>query len=246
MLALVASISLMVALILGMGATTRSSQRSTVCAHRVRNILTAMSLYSADNSDYLPHSGWGSTPLSGVFGCWAYDPQNMGRDSKLPARIPDADGKGDGSVAARQQLGFQKLGQLWPYLKNHSAYRCPSDDPQTRIELNRYQGRSLKIISYAMNPHTGTESFGISQGLTYKINGFKGEDIAFQEISDDDRFNFNDGSNSVGEGVCLRHFGGGYLGRFDGGTELITFEAYYGLIRQKYPNRLYCGPSTSR
>jgi hypothetical protein len=159
----------------------------------------------------------------------------------LPGSIPDAVGKDDGSDAVRLQRAFQRLGQLWPYVGNHAIYRCPADDPQTALEVAAYRLRSLKIISYAMNPYVGPMVLQPVQ--TYKINGFRGSDFAFQEIDEKEGLYFNDSSNQIGEGVCSRHVNGGYLGRFDGGVEFVTTADYDRLASQpRGPNRLICGP----
>ncbi len=225
--------------VLGLGATTRSSHRATACAAHLRSLSAAVSLYASDSSDYLPYPGWG---LAEPYDSWAYASRNLGRNPKLPDNIPDATGKDENSVEASTQLGFQKLGQFWRYAPNHSTYRCPSDDPQTQMDLKRFRGRPLKILSYAMNPHFGPIS--LTAGKTYRINRFRGGDIAFQEIDDKDPFHFNDGSNSPGEGVCVRHWGGGYLGRIDGGVEFATAQEYLKLTADPTTRgRLILAPS---
>jgi hypothetical protein len=239
LIAILASVTLLSVLLLGMGNTTRPSHRATACAAHLRSLSAALALYASDNSEYLPHPGWGNADSGGP-DTWAYASLNLGRNPELPPRFPAANAIANENTEVVVQRGFQKLGQLWPYVGRHGTYRCPSDDPQTQNELRRFRGRPLKIISYAMNPNVLVPGDSIK---TRRIHQFLGEDVAFQEIDDKDPFNFNDGSNSIGEGVCVRHWNGGYLGRMDGGVEFMTAAEYLKLIgNPKTRSRLWLTP----
>jgi hypothetical protein len=226
LIAILAALTLLSVLLLGMGNTTRSSHRATACAAHLRSLSAALALYASDNSEYLPNPGWGNADSGGP-DTWAYASLNRGRNPQLPTLFPAANTLADEKTELVVQRGFQKLGQLWPYVGHHATYRCPSDDPQTQRELRSFRGRTLKIISYAMNPYVVFGGPG-SSDKTHRINAFRGDGVAFQEIDDKDLFSFNDGSNSPGEGVCVRHWNGGYLGRIDGGVEFMTAAEYFG------------------
>ena len=224
LIAILASLALLSVLLLGMGNTTRSSHRATACAAHLRGLSAALALYASDSSEYLPYPAWGNADSGGP-DTWAYASLNLERNPQLPNRFPAANTLADEKTELVVQRGFQKLGQLWPYVGHHATYRCPSDDPQTQFELRSFRARPLKIISYAMNPFVLVGGPG-SSTKTHRIHRFLGEDFAFQEIDDKQPFDFNDGSNSIGEGVCVRHWNGGYLGRIDGGVEFITAAEY--------------------
>lgn len=245
LVATLATVGLLALVAVGTAGSTRASARATGCLANLRRLSSALSVYAQDNADYLPHPGWGSIPNSPPG--WAYAVANPGTIADVPVRglIPDAAGYMDGSERVRVQMEFMRIGQLWPYVRDDRAFRCPADIPVTGRELVQYRGRSVKVTSFAMNGCVSGNDQQLPGGRTYRIGSFRADDVVFMEPLESEPVFFNDTGNQPGEGVTQRHSGGTHVGRVDGAAEWMSLSNYTALANPAKavpPNRLYCGP----
>ncbi len=132
------------------GATSRTRNEAAVCQNNLRRIAQAMNLYAGENRGYLPHPSW-SSDLTG-YDNWAYSTHNDGRLPDVAESIPlSAAGRDDDSPEATAQRRFQRLGQLWPFLREVRAFRCPADTAHDPVARQRYRVRPQKLTSFCMN-----------------------------------------------------------------------------------------------
>ena len=250
LLALAASVALLAVLAATCAATSRTRSEAAVCLGNLRRIAQAMVLYAGENGGYVPHPSWGSD-LTGPDN-WAYATRNDGRLPDVPNIVPlSAAGRADDSSQAGVQRRFQRLGQLWPLLRDERVFRCPSDNARTPLARKRYLDRPQKLTSYCMNG--AVISYGqLSASRTYPLSSFLGDAIAFWESDEADPFQFNDAGAYPLDGVSRRHFGGSHVGRFDGGAEFWSDRQFRKEISSldgqgkpsRQPNRLWCNPGT--
>jgi type II secretory pathway pseudopilin PulG len=241
---------------------TRDSTLITVDLGNIRQVMVAMTLYSTENQDYLPHPTWGTIP-EGPDG-WAYATRNQGRLTNLISSIPSAVGK----ISNSNQIPFFQIGQLGPYLKSQKLLECPLDVQMRQSgKYNAfYRSRLLKLTSYgwsgAVCGFGGKEAPNVAKAGTYKLSQFKANDILQWEDEETFAFNFNDGASNplnIEESISRRHgspnpdenhfnlnvLGTAPVGRFGGTVDLIAIKTFVGFQkngRLGRPNDLMCGP----
>lgn len=100
LLVVVAIIGILASLLLPSLSKARAKAQFAICKSNNRQITVAVNLYTTDDSDFLPFSGW--QPKSAQYGKnWLYDHGNM-------SSIEDV-----------------KTGLLWPLLESMDVYHCP-------------------------------------------------------------------------------------------------------------------------
>ncbi len=250
LIALVSSVVLLFLLAANFAGTTRTRNETTVCLGNLRRISQAMVLYTGENRGYLPHPSWGSD-LTG-YDNWAYSTHNDGRLPDVAESVPlSAEGRDDDSRAATAQRRFQRLGQLWPFLRDERVFRCPADTAHDPVARKRYRDRPQKLTSFCMNGAV----IGFGKGpapRTYPLSSFLGDAVAFWESDESDPFQFNDAGAHPLDGVSRRHLGGCHVGRFDGGAEFWPGRRFRDEVRHldeegkpsKVPNPLWCNPGS--
>ena len=133
LIALVSSVTLLFLLAANFAGTTRTRGEAAVCLGNLRRVSQAMVLYTGENGGHLPHPSWGSD-LTG-YDNWAYATHNDGRLSDVAESVPSsAAGRDDDSRQAAAQRRFQRLGQLWPFLRDEKVFRCPADSHPTGLD----------------------------------------------------------------------------------------------------------------
>lgn len=236
----------------------------------MRRILQASEIYAAENNDFLAHPTWGQD-LTGPDG-WAYATSNHLRP--VPGALSATPGSCAGfDVNSKQftnQLAYFRAGQITQHLPSLRSAWCPKD-VQTRESgtLRRlWLGRPMKVTSYVWNGsiggYTGPRAANLISGKTFKRSVFKPGDVQMWEQNETDPFYFGDAGNnpaSPGESLSLRHSGlmnwwsmagnntvvlpgGGVIGTFDGGAQMMNFAVMNKLVtgRIPAPNAFLNGP----
>jgi prepilin-type N-terminal cleavage/methylation domain-containing protein len=103
LLVVIAIIAVLIAISLPALSSARAAARQTDCLSDLHQMGIALTLYTNDYRERLPHANWG--PIAQSKG-WLYGP---------------------GVVPANAVADDRKTGALWDYLEMGEAYRCPSD-----------------------------------------------------------------------------------------------------------------------
>lgn len=204
LLVVIAIIAILAGMLLPALSKAKDKAQSTTDISNVKQIMVATSMYTTDNSEYLPHPTWGSVP-DGPNG-WAY-----------ATKIGNLSMPGSGTSVSNQ-LPFFKAGQLANNLaSNQKVLECPKDVTQRGAGPYKawYQQRQMKVTSYtfsgAVCGYDGKEVPGAGSGRTYKLTDFLPLDLLLWEADETKPFNFNDAGNNIknaDEGVSQRHAGG--------------------------------------
>lgn len=272
LLVVIAIIAILAGMLIPALARAKDKTQNTLDLSNVKQVLTGVSMYTLDNSDFMPHSTWGGG-ASGPSG-WAYS------TTPIPgvAAPGTAFAGGAGSdAAARNQLSNQipyfKAGHLGKYLAdNQKVLECPKDVAMRgKGEFRtRYWNRQVKLTAYtftgAVSGYATTRELQPA-GRTYKISSFNPTEYLMWETDEFASFNFNDaGQNqeNANEGVSQRHttnpnargdtalqkdYGGGAMVGTFGFTASFTKYSNFKRLRDAFArsggkrNDLYCGPA---
>jgi len=149
---------------------------------------------------------------------------------------------------------FVETGLLWPYLKSHEVYRCPSDTGPFRKDTTH------GLTNYLMNG--ATCSFGHKtvsnankyQAYVHKITSFKPDAIIFWEADELSPAGnaWNDGSDQPQEPLTKRHGKGAAVACIDGHVDWMArgdWNAQEALLNpddtamtNQYRTRAWCNP----
>lgn len=245
-----------------LGRENDASHRA-VCLANLRQIMTAVTMYAAENSDSLPHPTWGSVDGSASAGPdgWAYATANKGRVPGGPDYIPNVAGR----MSNSNQLPFYAAGQLARFLPGQQVLMCPTDwaSAQTVGKYAQwYRERSVKLTSYTMNGAVcGYGGTGNPRGTPFKLSAFGPSDLLLWEADETIPFNFSDAASNPANAVengSQRHSGmenaapalqipNGliHVGRAGGMAERIpaaTLKELRASGGVRHPNDLLCGP----
>ncbi len=267
LLVVIAIIAILASMLLP--AMSKAKDRATLSIDMNNNkqIMLAMTMYTGDNDDYMPHPGWGSIGSDPGPNCWLYATMLIGRGA-----IPSAAGRSTpGEFVWTNQLPYFHAGQLAASLKTPEAVICPKDKRESQGGWKRaiFLQRPQKISSYSWNG--SVISFGgLTGGRTHKLSSFRPTNILQWETDELDWFLFNDAGNQPGEGISQRHAGGSSknaadinrnlkggatVGLFSGSTRYMTYREFYSMggrtaagirITVPPPNDLWCDPNSAR
>jgi prepilin-type N-terminal cleavage/methylation domain-containing protein len=229
LLVVIGIIALLIAILLPSLQKARDQANRTACLSNMRQIMTATIMYTNENKGWLPHCNWLSVEQSGapLFGTpgWLY---------KWGATPFPSD--------ASNPIPVRESGALYPYLKAHNVYLCPTEvgAPYDASAPSR------KLASYLMNG--ATCSFGNAATPDWKITKFRPDDIIIWEVDETQGF-WNDGSGFPREGITKRHNKGGTISGIDGHSEWMARRDYRVEVEQKtgsFKNRLWCDPGDTK
>jgi prepilin-type N-terminal cleavage/methylation domain-containing protein len=256
LLVVIAIIAILAGLLLPALGRAKDRTQLAIDRNNNRQIMVAMTMYTTEQQERMPHPTWGTVDGSASAGPdgWAYA-------TSLPGLgiIPNAANKMD----ATNQLAFFLKGQLGPIIQDLKVMFCPKDLVESRgSKRSLYLQRNTKLTSYAWNG--ALISYGGSpQNKTHKITAFKAMDIVQWETDEQVPFYFNDAANQPHEGISQRHSGGSpkgpdqdvkggaTVGIISGSTTFLKYSTYYdlagGTVARKrkpiyLPNELWCDP----
>lgn len=211
-----------------------------------RQILMAMHMYAADESDFLPRPGWKIPYANWLYG----DP------------FPYSTGLYDDVIAGQLQAVTQ--GQLYRYYNNAKIMMCPADREDALFDQ-----REMYVSSYIWNG--AVSSYDTTSAKTHKLNQFAPTRILEWESDEMSPISFNDGANLPYEGFTRRHGGNRTadpnddlrakvtVGVFDGSSKWMLLSDLRALSGQLgaysggppadlpsvLPNDLWCNPDST-
>jgi type II secretory pathway pseudopilin PulG len=216
---------------------TRNQSQNVVDVYNNRQLMAAVALYAADQQESLPGNGWGVSSA-----CWAHAANLPTYGNATAATFP---------TLLSNQVEFCKRGQLYPYLRTPSVFKCPND-PTNQL----YFQRNIYFTSYIWNG--AVSGYGnLSQGAgSFRITQFQPNCILQWEADELTPFFFNDCSEYPDEGISSRHGTFATVGLVSGGVQRIPVNqwfssSYAGAAYQrgstiplaKLPNPAWCNPA---
>jgi len=187
------------------------------CMSNVRQLALGAILYAGEHDGLPPYPNWNGAGESRWAPGWAYDR----------------------TKAFNGDLDNLTYGALWPFIKDFSVYRCPTD-PREKLPADACA--ALKLSDYVMNGavigYNGNLAF-----RSYPLSMFMRSDVLFWEGAADRFAAGNDCSQFPAEGMEFRHRGGGMVACVDAHGEWMSSSDYYRLAGSSSGrNRFWCEP----
>ncbi len=236
LLVVIAIIAILASLLLPALSKAKDKAMKTVDLNNNKQIALAANLYVADNTDYLPNSGWGVANDS-----WAYGAGINPIGGTTAAGYP---------TALATQLNYFRRGQMFSYLNAEKIMRCPAD----KINDLFYQ-RGILFTSYVWNGAINAYHQN-NAAKSFKMTQFKPMSVLMWETDERTPFYFNDSSSFPDEGISERHGKGATISLFSGSTERISVRDWYGndfagqsgrrgagIPATMLPGRAWCNPA---
>lgn len=234
LLVVIAIIAILAAMLLPALSKAKQRAHMAIDLNNNKQIGIAANMYTTDNNEFLPNSGWGTGLAS-----WAYS-IGMPTPGATPTTYP---------TVLSNQLTYFKQSQLYSVLKTEKVLMCPSD----RVD-SKFYNRGVLFTSYVWNGAVN----GYSTAIANKITKFKPQAVLMWETDENTPFFFNDSSSYPDEGISGRHGKGATVLLFSGSTERIAVAQWYnnndqfagavgsrgsGIAANLLPNRAWCNPA---
>ena len=145
LLVVIATLAILALLILPALAKSGDNGARMVCLNNLRQLGTALNLYTGENQDYMPWPNWGNDGSPCPAG-WLY----KGDCGGIPLTTL-AGGYNPGIVQnlPKNQVVHVSKGAFWPYLLNGNVFICPSDLKPSNTGL--WAQRQNTLSTYVMN-----------------------------------------------------------------------------------------------
>jgi len=129
LLVVIAIIAILAGMLLPALSQAKEKALRAQCVSNYRQLGLGIHMYANENSDSMPHPGWGND-----YPCWLYTPVGSAPPALVLTNLDKCYG----------------TGQLWPQIKNYKIYFCPKDN--TDPKSNPYYAiRQNKLSTYIMN-----------------------------------------------------------------------------------------------
>jgi len=211
-------------------ALSRGSNQSAKAAdlNNLRQILTAVHVYTVDNHDRLTWPNWdygGAMPDGSARPGWLYKPELS---------------------ASGTNIFNGQEGLLWDSLRGGKIFLCPMDRPDAPYSVKgKVEYRAQQLSSYIMNGAViGFRSGFHSNSPAVKISQMRPSDCLLFEADDRKAFSFNDGSSWPSEGITIRHLNGATQAALDGSASYVRHDDWQTDVACTNKNRLWCYPNT--
>jgi prepilin-type N-terminal cleavage/methylation domain-containing protein/prepilin-type processing-associated H-X9-DG protein len=227
LLVVIAIIAILAAMLLPALSQAREKAKRISCNNNLRQLCTAINMYSVDFDGYMPWANW--LAQDGQRKGWLYD-ASVGLGSIISNTIADGD-------------PGPSTGSLFAYVGSKKVYRCPSHIVKAG---DRTTPRGTNWLgTYGMNGAVcGFGGHLPANVYSYKIDKFSAESVVMWEAED----SYNDGASYPTEGLCPWHTGssgrGANVGFADGHTEWYTESRWANELEER-PGPLWCSPATA-
>lgn len=217
LLVVIAIIAILAAMLLPTLAKAKEKAKRAQCIGNLKQILLCTQMYVHDFSDTLPYTSWSSDTYNVANWCYTRTTSVTNKDNV-------------------------EMGQLWPYHKSRSLYRCPIENTNTMF----FRQRDMQVCSYTMNGSVSgfTTSPTGKPYVSYRMTLFKPHFMLYWEPDEFQPSYYDNVASKPNEGVSRRHNGGIVMGMFGGQTEFIKYKLYYAELNSK-PGRLWCNPGST-
>ena len=241
LLVVIGIIALLISILLPALNRVKDQANRIKCMNNLRDIMHAITMYAAENKNYLPYCNWAGTP--GGHTGWLY------KDQALPPN--------EAQLATLSETGI-----VYGYLKTREIFRCP-----LHTDFRSPLPSTERFTSYIMNGAVQDypDQYGGLFTSTHKITKFTALHVILWESGETRLMNngppWNDGSSYPGEWLSERHgngirfgnnfakgSGGASIACFDGHTEWISSKEYELLVKRDPKvygagsNRFWCAP----
>jgi prepilin-type N-terminal cleavage/methylation domain-containing protein len=236
LLVVMATLAILAVLLLPALAKSGDNGARMVCLNNLRQLGTALNLYTGENQDYMPWPDWGNDASPPCPAGWLY---------KGPITY-----RGIGGEIPKAQVS---QGAFWQYLHNTNVFICPND-----FKFGLEEGRVNTLSTYVMNgascfyAHPSNNSFGYVTAKESQI--WSPMCILLWEPDQTiDPGCYNDGADYPGdggfghptEGLGPLHVTGGDVLTVSGSAQCMTPLEYTNEESVIGKNRLWWNPNTS-
>jgi prepilin-type N-terminal cleavage/methylation domain-containing protein len=254
LLVVIVTLAVLAVLILPALAKSGDNGARMVCLNNLRQLGTALNLYTGENQDYMPWPNWGNDNSPPCPVGWLY----KGDCASLPLTTLAVGSNSDVIPNwPKNQVVHVKQGTFWPYLLNGNVFICPSDLKPTAAP-SLWAQRLNTLSTYVMNgascyfPPNGISPYGYATCKESQI--WSPLCILLWEPDQNIDVNcYNDGANYPGpdisystaqEGLGNLHVTGANVLTVSGSAQCMTVVGWTNGLNIYTKNRLWWNPQS--